>query len=366
MAIRMLDVTAQLAPIQDQLEAAAARVLRKGQFILGEEVEALEQEVAQYCGVRYGVGVASGTDALLLGLASLGVGRGDEVITTPFTYVATVQAITHLGARPVFCDIDPRTFNLNPELVKRAIGRRTKAIIPVHLFGQCAELDPICDLAARRGLGVIEDSAQAIGATYHGRSACSLGHMGCLSFYPTKNLGACGDGGMILTNDEAIHQRLKLLRVHGRADGYFYLIDGFNSRLDEIQAAFLRIKMTRLAEYTAARQQNAALYHQELAGIPQIRTPYVAEHNSHVYHQYSIIAEQRDELREFLKAHGVDSAVYYPLPLHQQDIYRRFRRRLPVAEATCQNILALPIAPECVSTDGVRTVAEVIRAFYKA
>jgi len=365
MAIRMLDVTAQLAPIQDQLEAAAARVLRKGQFILGEEVEALENEVARYCGVRYGVGVASGTDALLLGLAALGIGRGDEVITTPFTYVATVQAITHLGARPVFCDIDPQTFNLNPDHVRRAISRRTKAIIPVHLFGQCADMDPICDLAARRGIGVIEDSAQAIGATYHGRGACSLGHMGCLSFYPTKNLGACGDGGMILTNDEAIYQQLKLLRVHGRADGYYYLIDGFNSRLDEIQAAFLRIKMSRLAEYTSQRQQIAAQYNELLAGIPQLRTPFVAEHNQHVYHQYCIIAEQRDELREFLKTHGVDSAVYYPLPLHQQDIYRQFKRSMPVAEATCKNILALPIAPECLGTDGTRTVAEVIKAFYK-
>ncbi|MCC7491743.1 MAG: DegT/DnrJ/EryC1/StrS family aminotransferase [Fimbriimonadaceae bacterium] len=365
MAIRMLDIQAQLVPIQDQLEAAATKVLRRGHFVLGEEVEALEHELATYCGARYGVGVASGTDALLLALAAVGVTRGSQVITTPFTYVATVQAVTHLGATPVFVDIDPQTFNLDAEQVQRAVGRRTKAIIPVHLFGQCAEMDPICDLAARRGLAVVEDSAQAVGATYHGRGACSLGHLGCLSFYPTKNLGACGDGGMVLTNDEELYQRLRLLRVHGRADGYFYLIDGFNSRLDEIQAAFLRVKMRGLREYTAARQRNAALYDELLADLPQIRTPYVPAHNVHVYHQYSIIAERRDDLREYLKAHGIDSAVYYPLPLHQQEIYRHFRRRLPVAEWTCQHILALPIAPEVVTTDGVRTVSEAIRAFYR-
>lgn len=365
MAIRMLDVPAQLAPIQDQLEAAATRVLRKGNFILGEEVEALENELASFCSVRYGVGVASGTDALLLALAAAGVGPGTDVITTPFTYVATVQAITHLSARPVFVDIDPRTFNLDPEQVKRAVTRRTQAIVPVHLFGQSAEMDPLTDLAARRGIAVIEDSAQAVGATYHGRRACSLGHMGCLSFYPTKNLGACGDGGMVLTNDEELYQRLRLLRVHGRANGYFYLIDGFNSRLDEIQAAFLRVKMRGLAEYTVARQRNARLYDALLGNLAQVRTPYVEPYNEHVYHQYCVVAERRDDLREHLKTHGIDSAVYYPLPLHQQDIYRRFRRRLPVAEETCQRILALPIAPEVVNEDGVRTVAEAVRAFYK-
>lgn len=365
MAIRMLDIQAQLSPIQDQLEAAAARVLRKGHFILGEEVEALEREVAAYCGVRYGVGVASGTDALLLALAAAGVQRGDEVITTPFTYVATVQAVTHLGARPVFVDIDPRTFNLDPEQVKRAIGRRTRAIIPVHLFGQCAEMDAINDLAARRNVAVVEDAAQAVGATYHGRGACGLGHMGCLSFYPTKNLGACGDGGMVLTNDEELYQRLRLLRVHGRADGYFYLIDGFNSRLDEIQAAFLRIKMRTLGDYTDGRRRNAARYDELLGEVPFVATPHVPSYNRHVYHQYSILADRRDDLREHLKAHGIDSAVYYPLPLHQQEIYRAFHRRLPVAEETCQRILALPIAPEVVGEDEARTVCDAVRGFYK-
>lgn len=365
MAIRMLDIPAQLAPIQDQLEAAATRVLRKGNFILGEEVEALENELASFCGVRFGVGVASGTDALLLALAAAQVGPGTEVITTPFTYVATVQAITHLGARPVFVDIDPHTFNLDPELVRRAVTRRTRAVVPVHLFGQMAEMDPLTDLAARRGIAVIEDSAQAVGATYHGRRACSLGHMGCLSFYPTKNLGACGDGGMVLTNDEALYQQLRLLRVHGRANGYYYLLDGFNSRLDEIQAAFLRIKMKGLDEYTAARQRNARDYDALLADVPQVRTPFVHPYNEHVYHQYCVIAERRDDLREHLKTHGIDSAVYYPLPLHQQEIYRRWRRSLPVAEETCQRILALPIAPEVVNEDGVRTVSDALRAFYR-
>ncbi|MBI2301660.1 MAG: DegT/DnrJ/EryC1/StrS family aminotransferase [Armatimonadetes bacterium] len=366
MAIRMLDIAAQLAPIQDQLEAAATKVLRRGQFILGEEVESLERELSEYCGTRFAVGVASGTDALMLALAASGVGRGSQVVTTPFTYVATVQAVTHLGAEPVFVDIDPQTFCIDAEQVKRVVGRRTKAILPVHLFGQCAEMDPLTDLAARRGITVIEDSAQAVGATHHGRGACSLGHLGCLSFYPTKNLGACGDGGMVLTSSEEHYEKLRLLRVHGRTDGYFYHLDGFNSRLDEIQAAFLRVRMRGLADYTRARQANAALYNELLAGIPGVRTPFVPAHNQHVYHQYCIIAERRDDLRGYLKTHGIDSAVYYPLPLHQQRIYQRFRSRgLTVAERTSQAILALPIAPECVNDDAVRSVAEAVRAFYQ-
>ena len=367
MAIRMLDIAAQLAPIQDQLEAAATRVLRRGQFILGEEVETLEAELAQYCGTRYGVGVASGTDALMLALRAAGVEQGSQVITTPFTYVATVQAITHLGARPVFVDIDPRTFNIDADQVRRAVNRRTKAILPVHIFGQCAEMDPITDIAARRGLHVIEDSAQAIGATHHGRGACSLGHMGCLSFYPTKNLGACGDGGMVLTSSDELNERLRLLRVHGRKSGYYYDLDGFNSRLDEIQAAFLRVRMRGLPQYTAQRQALATRYNELLADIPGVRTPYVPAYNQHVYHQYCLIAERRDDLREYLKSHGIDSAVYYPLALHQQEIYKRFRPRgLPVAEQTSASILALPIAPEVVSDEAVGTVCETIRSFYKA
>jgi dTDP-4-amino-4,6-dideoxygalactose transaminase len=367
MGIRLLDVVAQNAPIQEQLEAAVARVLRRGQFILGPEVEALEHEVAGFCGARYAVGVASGTDALMLALAAVGVGRGDEVVTTAFTYVATAQAITHLGARPRFVDIDPRTWCIDPERVGRALSRRTKAIIPVHLFGQTAEMDALNALAARRGLAVIEDAAQAIGATYQGRGACSLGTLGCLSFYPTKNLGACGDGGMILTSDEELHARLRLLRVHGRASGYYYLIDGFNSRLDEVQAAFLRVKMRALADYTKLRQRNAAIYDQTLAGIPHVQPPFVPAGNQHVYHQYSILAERRDDLREYLKSRGIDSAVFYPLPLHQQHIYSKLHRgRLPVSEHVAQSVLALPIAPEVVNEDAVRMVADAVRAFYKA
>jgi dTDP-4-amino-4,6-dideoxygalactose transaminase len=366
MGIRMQDIAAQNAPIQDQLEAAATRVLRRGQFILGQEVEQLEREVAEFSGARYGVGVASGTDALMLALAAAGVGRGDEVITTAFTYVATAQAVTHLGARPVFVDIDPRTYNIDPERVARAVSRRTKAILPVHLFGQCADMDALGAIAERRGLAIIEDAAQAIGATYHGRGACSLGDMGCLSFYPTKNLGACGDGGMVVTNSEELNSRLRLLRVHGRANGYFYLMDGFNSRLDEIQAAFLRVKMRGLAEYTRLRQRNAAVYDELLAGVEPVRTPYVPEGNTHVYHQYSILAERRDDLREYLKTRSIDSAIFYPLPLHQQQIYRSLHKgRLPISERVAESILALPIAPEVVNEDAVRTVAEAVRTFYK-
>lgn len=367
MGIRLQDVAAQNAPIQDQLETAVARVLRRGQFILGPEVESLEREIAEFCGAKHAVGVASGTDALMLALAAAGVEAGHEVVTTAFTYVATAQAITHLGARPVFVDIDPQTFCIDPERLARVISRRTKAIIPVHLFGQTADMDAVNALAAKRNIAVIEDSAQAIGATYRGRGACSLGTMGCLSFYPTKNLGACGDGGMIVTNDEELDAKLRLLRVHGRANGYFYLMDGFNSRLDEIQAAFLRVKMRGLAEYTRQRQRNGQLYDRLLADVPMIRTPFVAAGQTHVYHQYSLLAERRDDLREFLKSRGIDSAVFYPLPLHMQTIYRKLHRgHLPVAESTAQNILALPVAPEVVNEDAVRTVADAVKAFYKA
>ncbi|MBI5834093.1 MAG: DegT/DnrJ/EryC1/StrS family aminotransferase [Armatimonadetes bacterium] len=367
MGIRLQDIAAQNAPIQDQLEAALTRVLRRGQFILGPEVEGLEREIATYCGARHGIGVASGTDALMLALAAAGVGRGDEVITTSFTYVATAQAVTHLGARPVFVDIDPKTWCIDPERVARAVTRRTKAILPVHLFGQLADMGAIQQIALRRNLAVIEDSAQAIGATQHGQGACSIGAMGCLSFYPTKNLGACGDGGMIVTNSDEFAEKLRLLRVHGRANGYFYLLDGFNSRLDEIQAAFLRVKMNGLADYTRLRQRNAGIYDQMLADVPMIQRPFVAPGNTHVYHQYSIVAERRDDLREHLKAKGIDSAIFYPLPLHQQAIYQKIHRgRLPIAEQVAQSILALPIAPEVVNEDAVRTVAEAVRGFYKS
>lgn len=366
MRIRLQDINAQNLPYMPEILAAMGRVIQGGRFILGPEVEALEQSIAEYSGCAHAVGVASGTDALVLTLSAAGVRPGDEVITTSFTYVATAQAITHLGAKPRFVDIDPQTWCIDPAQVERAVTRRTRAILPVHLFGQMADMAPLRRLAERRGLAVIEDAAQAIGATQNGRGLASLGDMSCLSFYPTKNLGGAGDGGMILTNSAALAEKLRLLRVHGRADGYFYLLDGFNSRLDELQAAFLRVKLTGLPAYTAARQANATLYNDLLADVPFIQRPTLAPGNTHVWHQYSIVAQDRDGLREHLKTRGIDSAIFYPLPLHQQSIYRKYHRgALPVSEHVASSILALPIAPEIVGADEVQAVASAVQEFYK-
>ncbi|HIE51175.1 MAG TPA: DegT/DnrJ/EryC1/StrS family aminotransferase [Armatimonadetes bacterium] len=366
MNVPMLNLPAQHAPFQAELEAAVQAVLRGGQFILGKEVAAAEEEIAAYCGARYGIGVASGTDALVLSLRALGIGRGDEVITSTFTYVATAQAITSAGAKPVFVDIDPLTYNLDPAQVEAAITPRTAAFIPVHLFGQCADMEPLLALAQTHGLAVIEDAAQAIGARYRGRGAGTMGQTGCLSFYPTKNLGGAGDGGMILTNDPALAEKLRLLRLHGRTGDYYYELDGHNSRLDEIQAAILRVKLKRLATWTAQRQRHAALYDELLADLPEVHTPPVAPGNEHVYHLYSIRAEGRDVLREWLRERGIATAVYYPLPLHLQPIYESLGQppgSLPVAEAVCRDIVSLPVAPE-LGEESIRTVAAAVREFY--
>ncbi len=367
MTIPVLNLPAQYQAQHQEIDRAILDVVAGGHFILGPNVQALEKEIAAYSQCRHGVGLASGTDSLRLALAALDIGPGDEVITSPFTFVATASTISHAGATPVFVDIDPRTFNLVPRLVEQAITPRTKAIVPVHLFGQPADMAAILEIARKHGLRVIEDAAQAIGAEEQGRRVGSLGDVGCFSFYPTKNLGAYGDGGMITTNDPALAEKVKVLRQHGSRTRYQNEILGFNSRLDEIQAAVLRVKLRYLEEWTARRRQIAALY-SELLADTDVVTPYERPGVRHVYHQYTIRAPRRDALRAYLQEQGIGSMVYYPIPLHQLKLYAGLNYpagSLPVSEEAAQEVLSLPMYPE-LSDEQVREVAAAIRRFYAA
>jgi dTDP-4-amino-4,6-dideoxygalactose transaminase len=363
--VQVLDLKTQYQNMREEMDAAVLGVLESGYFILGPNVKALEKEVAEFCGCEYGVGLASGTDALRLAMDALDIGPGDEVITTPFTFIATANTISRAGASPVFVDIDPKTFNLDPVLVERAITERTRALLPVHLFGQVADMQAIMELAVRYNLPVIEDSAQAVGAAYKGQKACSFGVIGCLSFYPTKNLGAYGDAGMAVTCNPEMAQRLDVLRRHGGRIKYHAERLGYNSRLDEIQAAILRVKLRHLKDWNAARQKVAARYDELLADLP-VTVPYNAPESSHVYHQYTIRAPQRDELRAFLKEQGIGTMVYYPVPIHLQEMYASMgleEGSLPEAEQAAKEVLALPIYPE-LTDEQVEEVASTIGQFY--
>ncbi len=366
--IPILDLKTQYEQLRDEIAVALQGVLDSGAFVLGPDVKALEQEVADYCRCRYGVGVASGTDALRLSLAALGVGPDDEVITTPFTFVATANTISHSGARPVFVDIDPLTYNLDPDAVAAAVTPRTKAIVPVHLYGQPAEMDAIMAIADQHSLAVIEDAAQAIGAEYKGRRAGSIGHVGCLSFYPTKNLGAYGDAGMVVTNDPALADKLDVLRRQGGKTKYFHEVLGFNSRLDTLQAAILRVKLRYLERWQEGRREAACRYDGLLAasGAP-VTTPYVRSDVRHVYHQYTIRAPQRDALAKHLHERGISTMIYYPLPLHLQGLYRDLdmaEGALPHAEAAGREVLSLPMFPELTEAQQEEIVAAVAE-FYR-
>ena len=362
--IPLLDLRAQYAAIGAEIRAALEEVLRSQQFILGPQVAAFEQELASYCGRRFGVGVASGTDALMLALRACGVGRDAEVIVPAFSFIASAGAVSALGARPVFAEIDPATFNLNPAEIESRITPRTRAILVVHLYGLPAEMDPIVQLAARRGLRVLEDNAQAIGASYKGRKTGSLGEFGCISFYPTKNLGAYGDAGMILTDSAETAARLRTLRDHGQNRKYIAEEQGWNTRLDEIQAAVLRVKLRHLDRWKAARHQHAARYTQLLGGLPGVVTPQVPAGAEHVYHQYTIRVPQRDRVKQFLADRGIASAVYYPVPLHLQPLYADLgykRGDLPEAERAADEVLSLPVYPELTSAQ-IERVAETLAA----
>lgn len=363
--VPLLDLRAQYETIRDEVRAAVDRVFDSQHFVLGGEVQVLEEEIARYSQTKFAIGCASGSDALLLALMSCDVGAGDEVITTPFSFFATAGAITRLGARPVFVDIDERTFNLNPALVSAALTERTKAIIPVHLYGQCAEMDPLLEISRqgwRRTAGtdagapipIIEDAAQAIGAEDARRRAGSMGTIGCFSFYPSKNLGGAGDGGMLVTNDLEHARRLHMLRVHGEETKYHHQVVGINSRLDALQAAVLRVKFPHLEEWTTARQRKAQQYELMFidAGLAeQIEVPFVRPRARHIFHQFVIRVRggRRDALRDHLRARGVGTDIYYPVPLHLQKCFSFLGYQegdLPVAELAAKETLALPVYPE--------------------
>ncbi len=352
--IPIVDLKAQYLEIKDELEAAVKETLAGGRFILGPSVEALEKETAAYCGAAFGVGVASGTDALHLALLALGIGPGDEVITTPFTFIATAEAISYTGATPVFVDIDPATYNLDCGQVEAKITSRTRALLPVHLYGQPADMDDILALAAKYKLSVVEDCAQAVGAQYKGRRVGAFGDAGCFSFFPSKNLGGAGDGGLIVTNDRALADRLKRLRAHGSSRKYFHEEIGYNSRLDEIQAAIIRVKLRYLDKWTLARQSRAALYGELLSSAAGIARPRIAPDRTHVWHQYTIRAANRDEIKDRLAAAGIDSAVHYPVPIHLQPAYAQLAQTagaFPQSETAAAQVLSLPIYPQLSDAD---------------
>lgn len=363
MNVPFLNPGAQFAALRSQILAAVEEVLTRGHYILGPAVAALEQEVAAACGARFGIGVNSGSDALTLALRALGVGPGDEVITSPFTYIAPAESIHQLGATPIFADIHPRLFTLDPAEVARRVTPRTRAIIPVHLFGQAA---PLRDLE-RMGIPLVEDCAQAIGATVEGKPVGGVGILGCLSFYPTKNLGACGDGGMVLTQDEALSRTLRMLRVHGIERRYHHDHHGWNSRLDEIQAAILRVKLPHLESGNARRVALAERYSAGLSGLP-VELPVTAEGNRHVFHVYALLADRRDELQAHLAANGVPTLIYYPVPLHLQKCYADLGGKPgdhPVAESVSRRILPLPMYPELSDAQADWVILQV-REFFEA
>ena len=368
--IPLLDLQAQHKQIREEVIAEVVRVIDSQKFILGEDVQKLEAEIAAYSGAKYAIGCASGSDALSLALMALDIRPGDEVLTTPYTFFATAGAISRLGAHPVYVDVEEQTFNLDVNQLADALAAHPKirAIIPIHLFGGCADMDPICKLAADRGIAVIEDAAQSIGAEYKNRRAGSIGEMGAFSFFPSKNLGGYGDGGMITTNDKTLAERLTALRVHGRTGKYFHEWIGVNSRLDALQAAVLRVKFRHLDGWTEGRQKHAARYRAQFAKmqVPVIPAMPPAYQTRHVYNQFVIRGAQRDALQAHLKQQGIGSEVYYPLPLHLQPCYGDLGYKkgdFPVSEKLASESLALPVHSE-IADDDIDHVCEAIRSFY--
>ncbi|BAF59295.1 predicted pyridoxal phosphate-dependent enzyme [Pelotomaculum thermopropionicum SI] len=361
MTVALFDLKRQYQSLENEITGAIREVLAGGEYILGRRVQMLEEQVAAYCGARYGVGVASGTDALFLSLAACGVGRGDEVITTPFTFFATAGAISRTGAIPVFADIDPRTFNIDPEKIEARITGRTRAVVPVHIFGQMADMDAILEIAGKYGLAVIEDACQAIGSENKGRKAGSLGLAGCFSFFPAKNLGCCGDGGMIVTSNEKLAARIRSLRAHGSSKKFFHETIGCNSRLDEIQAAVLLVKLKYLEKWLNRRAALAGLYSSLLKGA--VVTPFVAPGNRHTYHLYVIRTPRREAVKRHLEKNGVSCGLYYPLPLHLQPAYQWLGYRkgdFPEAEKASEELLAIPLYPELTRAE-VERIALLVR-----
>lgn len=348
MEVKLLDLEAQYKNIEKEIDSAIKEVLISTKFILGPNVKKFEKEIAAFTGTKYGIGVSNGTDALLLCLRAIGIKPGDEVITTPFTFFASAETTSLLGGIPVFADIDPNTFCLDPKKLEEKITSKTKAIIPVHIFGQMCDMDPIMEIAKKHNIPVIEDACQAIGSEYKGKRAGSIGDLGCFSFFPTKNLGCYGDGGMIVTNNSEYGEYIKLLRVHGAKEKYKHIEIGYNSRLDEIQAAILRVKLEFLEEYSKSRYKNAH-YYNELFKDVNVVIPFEDKNCKHVYHQYVIKTEKRDQLQEFLKDNNIGTAIYYPVPVHLLPVYKNLGYKegeLPAAEEVCKKVIALPMYPE--------------------
>jgi dTDP-4-amino-4,6-dideoxygalactose transaminase len=367
-AFPFLDLRAQYAGIRQEVLEAVTRVLESQHFILGQEVEALEKEIGVTTGCCHAIGCASGSDALILALLALEIGRGDEVITTPFTFVASAGSIARVGARPVFVDIDADTFNISSRAIEKAITLRTKAIMPVHLFGLCADMNEINEIAAAHGIAVIEDSAQAVGARSEGRAAGSMGTIGCFSFFPSKNLGGAGDGGLVTTQDAALADRLRLLRVHGARNKYEYEVLGMNSRLDALQAAILRVKLRHLEQWAAGRRGNAERYRElfhEFRLEASLKAPSAPPGYAHVYNQFTMRVRERNELREHLQSRRIPTEIYYPKPLHLQTAFAYLGHKLgdfPEAEAAAQEVLSLPIYPE-MTDEQQRSVVAAIADF---
>lgn len=364
--IPFLDVRSQYRLLKTEIDAAVHRVLDSGQYTLGEEVAAFEEAFADYCQVPYGIAVNSGTSALHLALLTAGVGPGDEVITVPFTFVATVAAILYTGARPVFVDIDPHTFTIDVDGVPGRITPRTKVLLPVHLYGHPANMEPLLDLARYRGLTVIEDAAQAHGATYRARPVGALGDLGCFSFYPGKNLGSCGEGGFVTTSNAELARKVRLLRDWGAAERYRHELAGFNYRMEALQAAILRVKLSQLDSWNSARERHAALYDRELADSP-LTLPSVGIDCRHAYHLYAIRATERDKLQRWLQKRGICSGIHYPCPVHLQPAYSHLgyrRGAFPVAERAAEEELSLPIDP-LRSAAEIEQICEAIGEFHR-
>lgn len=360
-----MDLRRQYAAIAGEIDTAVHAVIAGGQYILGPEGRAFEAELATYCGTGFGIGVASGTDALRLALEAAGIGPGDEVILPAFTFVATAEVVTQLGAVPVLADVEPGRLTLDPDDVTRRLTPRTKAIMPVHLYGRCADMGPLDAVAQRHGLSVIEDAAQAIGAEYGGRRAGALGRIGCFSLYPTKNLGAYGDAGVLTTDDAGLAERVRLLRDHGQRQRYFHETVGWCSRLDEVQAAVLRVKLRHLEAWTDARRRHAAAYVEGLRDLP-LRLPEEAPGERSVYHLFTVRSARRDELKKFLADRRIATAVHYPIPIHRQPLYHGLpAARLPETERASEEVLSLPLFPELTDAERDEVIAAV-RAFHAA
>ncbi len=365
MQVPLLDLKAQYAAIKDEVMPAISEVCDSQSFALGPAVAEFEEKIAAYCNSNYAIGVSSGTDALIVSLMALGIKPGDEVITTPFTFFAAAGSIVRLGARPVFVDVDPDSYNIEASAIEQKITEKTRAIIPVHLFGQAAQMKAITEIARRHNLAVIEDAAQAIGASQDGIKCGNFGDFGCFSFYPAKNLGGFGDGGLVTTNREDLAEKVRVLRDHGQNPRYFYKMIGGNFRLDGIQGAVLTVKLKYLDGWNEKRRQNAAVYDSIFADSP-VKAPKLDANNVSIYHQYTITVPERDKLQKFLAENNIGSAIFYPKPLHLQDCFSELGYRpgdLPIAERLCNEVLSLPIYPE-LAPDQVECVAKTVLKFY--